>query len=325
MSEELDHRPNDRLDERLRGALRDLDRRAGVHLESHEDYRTMTAPTAPGSEPKLLVGKPGSRHRLVPAMAGFAVIALLITVGWLARPEQPTPPAFHPTPPVTTPTPSPTSDPRASQSEADAARDGVIPILAWLSVSKRVKPIDPLYDGISTRIATPEGIWLISRPDIIGLTNSDISCLNRKVSPTNPYQVCNGYSEILLMTPDLTRILRAYPIPFLPAQWLYLTADGVYCGRQGDGALPDSMACRIDRKTMTLTARVFPSDAVEVDAQTTIGDFNGWPGTWKLDQPTDLTGFDQAKLENGTLQILDIEGKPTIKLNPKTLEPLNAG
>lgn len=67
------------------------------------------------------------------------------------------------------------------------------------------------------------------------------------------------YGELLLMTPDRRRILRAYPFKGVPPQWLLVTPQAVYCGRQGDGGLPNSMVCRVDRSTGALTVVVFPS------------------------------------------------------------------
>lgn len=67
------------------------------------------------------------------------------------------------------------------------------------------------------------------------------------------------YGELLLMTPDRSRILRAYPFRDVPPQWLLVTPRAVYCGRQGDGGVPNSMVCRVDRSTGALTVVVFPS------------------------------------------------------------------
>jgi hypothetical protein len=186
-----------------------------------------------------------------------------------------------------------------------------------------VVPRPPAYDGVATRITTPEGIWLISRPDTYKI-NPNTGCVARKGKPgsdnTAKYDACTEYSEILLMSPDLKRILRAYPVPNLPVEWLVLTKDAVYCGRQGDGAIPDSMVCRIDRSTHTFTGRVFPFS--EAEGGSSPHTFKGWPGSWNNNAPIDVTGFDQAQLAGGVLKISDVEGKLTIKLDPDTLKPI---
>ncbi len=328
MSEEWD----DQLDERLRGALHDLDRRVASRIdETATDLlvdarkRTVGAKLNSGSRPERGSRDGRSRRHLVPALAGFTVLALLVTVGWLARPTgSTTPPATPPTPTVSA-TPTPANS--VSQSPADAARDGVSPVLAKLSVTRRVLLIDEPYSGIPTKITAPEGTWLISRPDVGTLGDPESLCPTRDSDKPNPADVCFDYAEILLMSTDLRRIIRAFPIPGLPPQWLALTPDALYCGRQGDGALPDSMVCRIDRttdlfgSTTLFSGRVFPlRDAVDNhDPQ----NFKGWPGAWSNNAPTNRTGFDQATVTDGTLQISDFEGKPTIALDPVTLKPVD--
>jgi hypothetical protein len=328
MSENLDHR----LDERLRTALHDLDRRIDQHLAP----RTAASPE-PGTEPGAELGTdlrsqvgprvPTRRRgpRLVPALAGFAVIALLVTIGWLARPSDSTPPAVNPPTPTVT-TPPPTTESAGSQSFPDAARDGVNLFMAWLSVSQRVAPSEPFTRVGTTRITAPEGTWVISEPDLEPYRNPATSCVVRKGKgegkTRNAYDICYGYSEILLMSTDLKRILRAYPIPDLPAQWLVLTPDAIYCGRQGDGAIPDSMVCRIDRSTHAFTGRVFPhSGLADPPVPHT---FAGWPGTWSNNPPTSRTGFDRATIDpTGALRISNAQGKSTITLDPITLKPSN--
>jgi hypothetical protein len=307
MSENLEPQ----LDARVRTALRDLDRRVEQHVHSAAT-RTARGPAPARTAPERKVTR-----RLAPALAGCTVVALLITVGWLAGPGEPSVPADTP-PASTVSTPAPTDPNAPSQSPADAARDGVNRLLARLPVSRRVAATEPIQDGSLSQVSGPEGTWVISRPDTATIGDPDTSCVARKGQGSTRYDVCYGYSEILLMTPDLKRILRAYPIPSLPAQWLVLTPEALYCGRQGDGAIPDSMVCRIDRSTLRFTGRVFPfKDAVDASAPKT---FKGWPGAWSNNAPTG-TGFDRATLTGGALKISDVEGKPTITLNPATLKP----
>jgi hypothetical protein len=75
---------------------------------------------------------------------------------------------------------------------------------------------------------------------------------------------------VLLLDSARTRILRAYPLPAVPARFLRVTSDAVWCGRPGDTrlsatTLPDAMVCRIDRQTLRAEVRVFaPGEESEV-------------------------------------------------------------
>ena len=303
MSEDLDHR----IEDRVRSALLDLDRRAAQHL---------TRPAA-GERP----GR--ARRRWAPAVAGFAVVVLLITVALLVRPTPAPAPARHPLRPTASATTT-----RPSQTPAEALRDGVLPALAARPVSERLVPVEPLSAGTQTRITAAEGVWVISRPDI----STDTGCLPGRAdgTGTTSYRVCSEYSEILLLTPDLRQVIRAYPIPDAPVQWIVLTPAAIYCGRQGDGAIPESMVCRIDRASAgstarssggpEFTARLFPPEAT-VDQGDPIS-VKGWPGTWTTDPPNRRTGFDRADLNQGLLRILSSTGKTTVRLDPASLIPV---
>lgn len=135
------------------------------------------------------------------------------------------------------PTPAPTQAialtpvPGPSQSVVDAQRDGVPASIAALPFAKRVED--------RARIRTAEGIWMISRPS--GGAKPDRT----------------DYEEILLLDLDETKILRAYPLKSVPPRWITVGDDAVYCGRAGDGALPHSMVCRIDRTTFAPKVRIY--------------------------------------------------------------------
>lgn len=136
-----------------------------------------------------------------------------------------------------------------SQSSGDAARDGIVPALAELSLVDRV--------SIVISQSTPQGVWAISEiPDTTeapgcvigdrnGLYGTDFICVAE-------------YRELLLLNDDPSRIIRAYPLPSQPARLLLVTDEAVYCARQGDGGLPDSMLCGIDRQSLDMTGRIFP-------------------------------------------------------------------
>jgi hypothetical protein len=99
-------------------------------------------------------------------------------------------------------------------------------------------------------------VWAISEvprttdaPDCVigdssGLYGTDFVCLAE-------------YHEVLLLTDDLSQIVHAYPLPGQPARLLLVTDEAVYCARQGDGGLLDSMLCRIDRQSLDITGRIF--------------------------------------------------------------------
>jgi hypothetical protein len=308
MSDNLDHR----IEDRVRSALLDLDRRAAQHV----------ARPAAGDLPRTS----RARRRWAPALAGFAVVVLLVTVALLIRPTPAPAPALHPPRPTASAT-------QPSQTPAEALRDGVLPALAALPVSKRLAAVDPLYEGTThTRITAAEGVWLISRPDISDLS-PDTGCLPGRAGGTGgttSYRVCSDYSEILLMTPDLRQVIRAFPIPGEPVQWIVLTPEAIYCGRQGDGAIADSMVCRIGRASISatgrsaggqaFTARVFPPETtLDADSRTSV---KGWPGLWTTNAPDKRTGFDQADLNQGLLRILSSTGETTVRLDPASLEPV---
>ena len=180
------------------------------------------------------------------------------------------------TSPATIPTASPTTSLPASQSAADARAYGIDPAVAALPIGVRVFQPDPAsWPVATTQASTPEGLWLVSVP---------------YVSPDYDDAAHPGllteYGELLLLTPDRRRILRAYPFRGLLPQWLLVTPKAVYCGRQGDGGLPNSMVCRVDRSTGALVVVVFPSPEEFATEDYFVTDtpqaLAGRPGNWRL-------------------------------------------
>jgi hypothetical protein len=187
------------------------------------------------------------RQRRVAARTGGALVALalgiggavLLTPGTEALTEREERTAQDP---PTTPGPEAVSGP--SQSEQDARRDGVLPEVAALPFVERVR--------IVAQEEAPEGVWAVTRipggPGVLG-------------DPAGRYGVDwvqrAEYGELVLLDTAGTRILRAYPLPGVPPGLLRVHDSGVYCARRGDGALPVSMLCRIDRNTFELAVRVF--------------------------------------------------------------------
>ena len=94
-----------------------------------------------------------------------------------------------------------------------------------------------------------------------------------------------GLEVVQLETgPAVIVVLPRRPsLPGLPPQTLQLTEDAIYCARQGDAALPDSMVCRIDYATGDLTVRVFPS--VTNSAYTPAAPDRLIPDNWSINPP----------------------------------------
>lgn len=123
----------------------------------------------------------------------------------------------------------------------------MLPAVAALPLVERVK--------ILRREPNQEGVWAISRmpgpPGTLGDTSGryGIDWIQRA-----------EYGEVLLLDASGTKILRALPLPGVPPQAFRVEDDAVYCSREGDGALPDSMLCRIDRPGPGHLVRVFAGD-----------------------------------------------------------------
>jgi hypothetical protein len=265
---------------------------------------------APGTAGRGTAGR-GSHPRrgLVPVLAAAAVVVVLAVAGLLLRPTSPAPAPPAGTGPTVSSSPSPVGGPSQTPREAD--RDGVPARIAALPLSQRVAPVEAVTEGAKVRIDTPEGLWMISRPDLSDVVDPDTGC----VEPAG-FRACSDYSEILWMSSDGSGIIKAFPVPDLPAQWLTLTADALYFGRQGDGALPDSMIGRIDRITFALTARVFPSTGPDAGD---LRSFRGWPGDWSNAARTDHVGYEGVRVRGDRLQVLDETGQPWTDLDPATL------
>jgi len=211
-----------------------------------------------------------------------AVTAAVMVVGGVAmtRPTHqalPQPAGTGASGTATSPAASPTASLSASQSAADARSFDIDPAVAAAPIGVRVRRADPrLLPLGSVQASTPEGLWLVSDPDQF---SADISA----------YPGLAEYGELLLLTPDRSRILSAYPFRGVPPQWLLVTQEAIYCGRQGDGELANSMVCRVDRSTGALTVVVFPSpDDFATDAPPVLGGLSapqalaGRPGSWRL-------------------------------------------
>lgn len=143
---------------------------------------------------------------------------------------------------------------RASQTKTDAKRDGVPAAIAALPYGQRV-------NAIST-VTVDDDTWVISRPD-----------RNATIEP----ELAIEYGEVLHL--DGRSIEQAFPLPGLPPTHVAVTEDATYCGREGDGGLPDSMVCRIDHDTSAFSVRIFPSkiDSAFADSDRKL------PAHWTVD------------------------------------------
>jgi hypothetical protein len=121
------------------------------------------------------------------------------------------------------------------------------------------------------------------------------------------------YGEVVLLEGQTKSILRAFPLPLVPPQYIEVTDDAVYCGRQGDGALGHSMLCRIDRQTYGMVVRVF-RPSVEGD----FPDDMYRPRSWTLDRGN--LELYELKVDEDGVWTKDHESRWT-RLDLDTLEP----
>jgi hypothetical protein len=255
----------------------------------------------------------------VPTLAGAVVAAVLVAVAIGLRPAGtaiPAPPATggSATPSVTPdPTPSDAAPP-PSQSAAEARMWDIYPEVAALSLAERTTRAK----GDPEPVVTAEGVWQLAHPDISAILSEDDGCAPRYGRPR--YRLCSsGYSEIQLLAPDRSRLLRVYAFPEIPVQWFQVTRDAVYCGRTGDGAVPESMLCRIERGgPLTMKGRFYGCDGPDCGPLDS-SEVSTWPGTWTQGTEPIDGGFDGVELRGHDLAVVDATGRVTVKLDPRTL------
>jgi hypothetical protein len=187
-----------------------------------------------------------ARHHKFVLLAAAAGAVLAAALGLGQEPEA------KPFEAVPVPDLSFTTQNTASQSPSDAERDEVYPVVANLPLPQRIGSV------IAEARSTPEGIWVLSRPSFPEQLQTEDGCLRQTPRRTPRYLICDReeYSELLLLSPDRTRILRAFPQPgggrfgrTGGADWFQVTEQAVYCGHDGVGKLSDSTVCRVDRST----------------------------------------------------------------------------
>jgi len=168
----------------------------------------------------------------------------------------------------------PGEDDRPSQSAADATRDGVVAAVAELPPSSRIGVEAELPAGNGSR-------WVLSRLPRGTVERFATTSSGRLGDPSNG-PAANDYGEVLLLGAD-GAIVKAWPMPGAPPNWLVLGSDRVYAGHDGDGGLPDSTLIRIDSATLQATVVLVPA---EVDGTTT-----GWPPAWHVATGDDVYDY----------------------------------
>jgi hypothetical protein len=202
-------------------------------------------------------------HRLLAGLAvsGFAAVVLGSLV--LLGSEDGTAPVVTPAPEVTTSTINDAFG-SPSQSDSDAARDGVLHVIAQAPISVRVDN--------RAEIETPEGRWVLSRAtqDLEQLKAPGVCFDSQGTAPWKVTEGCLlGYGEILLLDHE-GQIERAYPMPGIPPTWIVAADRYIYAGRQGDGGIPNSSVVRIDRVDLTAEVATFRFDDASAPDQPSI-------------------------------------------------------
>ncbi|MEM8706917.1 MAG: hypothetical protein AAGE98_10705 [Actinomycetota bacterium] len=197
-----------------------------------------------------------------------------------------------------------------SQSPVDADRDGVVAELAALPFERRVFP--------RYMHETDDTVWILSRPGFDDLDTQGCGFGNTIDGTYGLDVICTvEYGELLAVDRSTGRIRRAYPFSGVPPQWFELTDEALYCGRQGDGGLPDSMLCRIDLETGERLVRVFRpvDDAMDPDEYV--------PPGWVIEQRSIGLGAVEFIDDRGDFGI-ELSGPPRLEVDPLTLEVVAA-
>ena len=134
--------------------------------------------------------------------------------------------------------------------------------IAALTDGQRVERMTENASHYKVSAATDEGTWVLSRVPTRGRGPGNFVLGRPGGVHGTDYVDLLDYGEVLLMD-GAGNILRAYPLPGVPPQGLWVTDDAVYAFRSGDGGLPDSIICRIDRLTLDSLVRVYPIERLE--------------------------------------------------------------
>lgn len=206
-----------------------------------------------------------------------------------------------------------------SQSAAEARRDGVLPEVAALPFELRVNvELAALHPDAQVRIEADEGVWVVSRPDRSQLDLGDPTVGDVSGLYGRDFVDLSSYGEVLLLDAQEQRILRAYPFPGLAPQALAMDDGAVFCTRQGDGGVPDSMLCRVDRGSLDPTVRVFPwTDSSPYLDPSQIH----LPDRWSVADPIQEVLFGELRILDGDLVSIGQAGQ--VRVDRQTLELLD--
>lgn len=184
------------------------------------------------------------------------------------------PPTQSPTVSTTAPASAPAVTDGPSQSAADAERDGVLSAVAELSLEERV-------DSLAELPAANGRTWVLS--ELAGSTvRRFVSTTAGRLGDPSGGPAASDYGEVLLLDAG-GAIVRAWPMPGAPPNWLALGPTAVYAGHDGDGGLPDSTLARIDPVSFAATVVVIPA---EIDGTAT-----GWPPAWSVATGDDVFDY----------------------------------
>jgi hypothetical protein len=267
--------------------------------------RVLRAVDVPPTPDPVASVRRGMRHRqrvrrVQAATAALAVFGVALAAS-LALSSDPRRARVSPLPGASTAVPGP------SQTAEEAARDGVVPAVAALTFTARV--------GILATAVTPEGVWAVSR---MPLDSGDPSTgsVGKGGSYGKGFVNASEYGEVLLLDRNRSRILRAFPLPGLPPQRLLVTPSAVFCERQGDGGLPDSMLCRVDRTTYAWKARIFPS---QLDSGFNPAPPDRYvPPNWSIGRPVAGAMFQTLRSDGSSLVVTGDAASG--RVDPVTLE-----
>jgi hypothetical protein len=198
---------------------------------------------------------------------------------------------------------------RPSQDSLSAERDGVVPAIASLSIAVRVNPYR--VGSGPTTLTGPEGIWTISQPRMEDIDNNQNGCLigNAEGEYGQDFVCITDYAEILLLKLDRSAIIKAFPFVGVPPSDLHIQGDSLYCKRQGDGGLSDSMLCRISRTTFSGVVRVFPFN----EESAFLGERpQAVPDGWVIDEPRAVVLWERWIFDGQSLRISGHSGSATV-------------
>ena len=168
----------------------------------------------------------------------------------------------------------------------------MIPAIAALRFTARV--------AVKQAVPTAEGVWVVS--SLPASTTGDSSGSLAGTTTYGTVRVAVGeYGEVLLLDRRRQRILRAFPLPGMPPQRILVTRDRVFCERQGDGGLPDSMLCSIDRQTYQWQVRIFPNTTDSGFHPLQPGTY--LPSNWKVNSPVGKPMFTSLQWRGHRLRI----------------------